>query len=185
MPEPESLAGNAGNLKLNSPFTLQTDRLLLEHFSLADCEFILQLLNDSAFIENIGDKGVRDLAGARDYLRNGPMASYAANGFGLFRVSLKNSAVCIGMCGLISREILDDVDIGYAFLPQFRGQGYAIESARAVMDFAREQLGLERVVAVVSPGNASSVSLLEKLGMRHSGKIRLAETEPEIDFFST
>lgn len=170
---------------MNSPFILQTDRLLLEHFSLADSEFILRLLNEPSFIENIADKGVRDLDGARDYLRDGPMASYSANGFGLFRVSLKGSGTCIGMCGLISREILDDVDIGYAFLPEFWGQGFAIESARAVMDYAREQLGLERVVAVVSPGNTSSVKLLEKLGMQHSGKIRLAETEPEIDFFAS
>ena len=169
---------------MNSSFVLQTDRLLLEHFSFDDCEFILQLLNEPSFIENIGDKGVRDLDGARDYLRNGPMASYLANGFGLFRVSLRQSGACIGMCGLISRENLEDVDIGYGFLPEFWGQGFAIESARAVMDYARKQLGLQRIVAVVSPGNAPSVKLLEKLGMQHSGKIRMAENEPEIDFFA-
>jgi ribosomal-protein-alanine N-acetyltransferase len=169
---------------LNTPFTLQTDRLLLEHFSLEDCGFILRLLNEPSFIENIGDKGVRDLQGARAYLRDGPVASYAANGFGLFRVSLKQSGDCIGMCGLISRKILDDVDIGYGFLPEFWGQGYAIESAEAVMRYAREQLGLKRIVAVVSPGNTSSVKLLHKLGMQYSGKIRMADNEPEIDFFA-
>lgn len=162
---------------------MQTDRLLLEHLSLDDCEFILQLLNEPSFIENIGDKGVRDLDGAREYLRNGPMASYAANGFGLFRVSLKSGA-CIGMCGLISRETLDHVDIGYGFLPQFWGQGYALESARAVMDYARRQLGIERVVAVVSPGNTASKKLLHKLGMQITGKVRMAENEPEIDLFA-
>jgi len=169
---------------LNTPFTLQTDRLLLEHFSFEDCEFILRLLNEPSFIENIGDKGVRDLEGARAYLRDGPMASYAANGFGLFRVGLKESGDCIGMCGLISREILDDVDIGYGFLPEFWGQGYAFESAAAVMRYGREQLGFKRIVAVVSPGNTSSVKLLQKLGMRQSGKIRMADNEPEIDLFA-
>lgn len=169
---------------MNTPFTLQTDRLLLEHFSFEDCEFILRLLNEPSFIENIGDKGVRDLEGARAYLRDGPMASYAANGFGLFRVGLKESGDCIGMCGLISREILDDVDIGYGFLPEFWGQGYAFESAAAVMRYGREQLGFKRIVAVVSPGNTSSVKLLQKLGMRQSGKIRMADNEPEIDLFA-
>jgi len=169
---------------LNTPFTLQTDRLLLEHFSFEDCEFILRLLNEPSFIENIGDKGVRDLEGARAYLRDGPMASYAANGFGLFRVGLKESGDCIGMCGLISREILDDVDIGYGFLPEFWGQGYAFESAAAVMRYGREQLGFKRIVAVVSPGNTSSVKLLQKLGMRQSGKICMADNEPEIDLFA-
>ncbi len=169
---------------MNSPFTLRTDRLLLEHFSFEDCGFILRLLNEPSFIENIGDKGVRDLEGARAYLRDGPMASYAANGFGLFRVGLKESGDCIGMCGLISREILDDVDIGYGFLPEFWGQGYAFESAAAVMRYGREQLGFKRIVAVVSPGNTSSVKLLQKLGMRQSGKIRMADNEPEIDLFA-
>ena len=155
---------------MNSSFVLQTDRLLLEHFSFDDCEFILQLLNEPSFIENIGDKGVRDMDGARDYLRNGPMASYLANGFGLFRVSLRQSGACIGMCGLISRENLEDVDIGYGFLPEFWGQGYAIESARAVMDYARKHLAagkgssdpLVRVAAVSTvtptfPGDKTAI----------------------------
>ena len=88
------------------------------------------------------------------------------------------------MCGLISREILEDVDIGYGFLPEFWGQGYGIESAAAVMRYGREQLGLKRIVAVVSPGNTSSIKLLQKLGMQNSGKIRMADNEPEIDLFA-
>ena len=169
---------------MTSPFELKTQRLQLEHFSVEDSDFILRLLNEPSFIENIADKGVRDLDGARKYLRDGPMASYATNGFGLFRVSIRETGDCIGMCGLISREILDDVDIGYAFMPRYWGQGYAFEAAKAVLHYAREQLGLPRVVAVVSPGNTSSVQLLEKLGMRYSRKIRLADNEPEIDLFA-
>jgi RimJ/RimL family protein N-acetyltransferase len=165
-------------------FLLETRRLRLEHFSLDDAQFILKLLNDPGFLENIGDKGVRDLAGARSYLRDGPLASYVANGFGLLRVSHRETGMVMGMCGLISRDVLDDVDIGYAFLPEFCGHGYAIESARAVMDFGREQLGLRRIVAVVSPGNVASIKLLEKLGMRLQGKVRLGNEQPEIDLFA-
>jgi ribosomal-protein-alanine N-acetyltransferase len=164
-------------------FTLQTQRLRIEYFSLEDAPFILRLLNTPGFLENIGDKGVRDLDGAQAYLRDGPIASYAANGFGLFRVALANSGEAIGMCGLISREVLEHVDIGYAFLPEYCRQGYAVESALAVMNFGRERLGLEQIVAVVSPGNSASVRLLEKLGMKPQGKVRLAVDQPEVDLF--
>jgi len=165
-------------------FFLETERLRLEHLALDDAGFILQLLNDPSFLENIGDKGVRNLEDARGYLRDGPMASYRDNGFGLFRVSNKHTGAVMGMCGLISREALDDVDIGYAFLPEFCGQGYAIESARAVLDFGREQLHLDPIVAVVSPGNITSVRVLEKLGMEFTRKIRLDSNQPEIDLYA-
>lgn len=165
-------------------FYLETERLRIEHLTLEDADFILRLLNDSSFLENIGDKGVRNLEDARSYLRDGPMASYKENGFGLFRVSNKHSGAVIGMCGLISREVLDDVDTGYALLPEFSGQGYATESARAVLDFAKEQLHLDPIVAVVSPGNSASVRVLEKLGMEFTRKVRLDSTQPEIDLFA-
>lgn len=165
-------------------FYLETERLRIEHLTLDDAGFILRLLNDPAFLENIGDKGVRNLEDARSYLRDGPMASYKKNGFGLFRVSNKHSGAVMGICGLISREALDDVDIGYALLPEFCGQGYAVESARAVLDFGKEQLHLDPIVAVVSPGNTASVRLLEKLGMEFTRKIRLDSGQPEIDLFA-
>lgn len=165
-------------------FFLETERLRIDHLTLEDAGFILRLLNESSFLENIGDKGVRTLEDACGYLRNGPMASYLENGFGLFRVSDKQTGAVMGMCGLISRAALDDVDIGYAFLPEFCGQGYAIESARAVMDFGREKLHLDPIVAVVSSGNTASVKVLEKLGMEFTRKIRLDSGQPEIDLYA-
>ena len=111
---------------------LETERLLLRQFSLADAELILELLNEPSFIRNIGNRGVRTLADARSYILNGPVASYAKNGFGLYLVVLKQTNESIGMCGLIKRDTLEDVDIGYAFLPRFWARGYAVESARAV-----------------------------------------------------
>ena len=165
-------------------FFLETERLRIEHLSQEDAAFILRLLNEPSFLENIGDKGVRDLEDACGYLRDGPMASYKKAGFGLFRVSSKHTGAVLGMCGLISRAVLDDVDIGYAFLPEFCGQGYAIESARAVMDFGREKLHLDPIVAVVSPGNTASVKVLAKLGMEFVRKIRLDNDQPEIDLYA-
>lgn len=164
---------------------LETERLRLRHFSLDDVPFILKLLNDPSFIENIGDKGVRTLEDARAYIHSGPAASYEKFGFGLWLVELKDSTDSIGMCGLLKREILDDVDIGYAFLPEFWSQGYALESTAAVLSYAKRQFGLSRVVAVVNAENESSIRLLRKLGFEYERMIRLKSDEPEIKLFGS
>ena len=163
---------------------LETERLLLRRLSTADAGFIVDLLNQPSFLRHIGDRGVRTPEAACRYLIDGPMASYEQNGFGLYRVELRESAEPIGMCGLLRRTELDDVDIGFAFLPQFWSQGYAFEAASAVMDHGRRVLGLEKIVAIVSPGNERSFRLLEKLGLRYERMIRLAEGQPEIKLFT-
>jgi [ribosomal protein S5]-alanine N-acetyltransferase len=145
---------------------LETERLILRELTFDDAPFILTLLNEPSFLRYINDKNVRNLEDARQYMLNGPMASYARNGFGLYLVALKDTAVPIGLCGLLKREDLPDPDIGFAFLPDYCGKGFAFESARAVMNDARERLGRNRVLAIVMPDNHASIKLLEKLGMR-------------------
>ena len=145
---------------------LETERLILRELTFDDAPFILTLLNDPSFLRYINDKNVRNLEDARQYMLNGPMASYARNGFGLYLVELKDTAVPIGLSGLLKREELPDADIGFAFLPDYWGKGFAFESACAVMSDARERLGLKRVLAIVMPDNDASIKLLEKLGMR-------------------
>src|ERR1700704_4791358 len=108
---------------------LETDRLLLRKLTADDAEFILDLLNQPSFLQFIGDKGVRTLDDARQYILAGPVASYERFGFGLYLTALKESQVSIGICGLIKRETLEDVDVGFAFLPQFWSKGYAFEAA--------------------------------------------------------
>jgi RimJ/RimL family protein N-acetyltransferase len=144
---------------------LETERLSLRWLSADDAPFMLQLLNEPSFIQNIGDRGVRNLAGAREYIEKGAVASYHQNGYGLYMVELKGDGTPIGICGLVKRPFLEHADIGFAFLPPFWSQGYALESASAVMDFARKRLALECVVAIVSPGNDPSIRLLRKLGL--------------------
>ena len=144
---------------------LETERLILRELTFDDAPFILTLLNEPSFIRYINDKNVRNLEDARQYMLNGPMASYARNGFGLYLVELKDPGVPIGICGLLKREDLPEADIGFAFLPDYWGKGFAFESASAVMNDARERLGLKRVLAIVSPDNDASIKLLEKLGM--------------------
>ena len=148
--------------------------------SLDDAEFIVELLNDAAFLRFIGDKGVRTTDDARRYILTGPIESYERHGFGLWLVELKGSETPIGMCGLLQRDTLSDVDIGFAFLPSYRSRGYALESAAAVMDYGRRVLGLKRIVAIANEDNAGSIRVLEKIGMSFDRMIRLSEGEPEI-----
>ncbi len=150
---------------------LQTERLSLRELTEDDADFILRLLNEPSFLQNIGDRGVRTLAQSQQYLINGPIASYMRFGFGLYCVMLHEGGERIGICGLIKREILDDVDIGFAFLPAYWSKGYAYESAAAVLAYGHETLGLDRIVAIVTPGNDRSVGLLEKLGLVYEKRI--------------
>ena len=136
-----------------------------------DAAFILALLNDPDFIANIADRGVRTPAQARAWIAGGPADSYALNGFGLYLVEDRASGQRVGMCGLVRRPTLDDVDIGFAFLPAWRGRGYAREAARAVFDDARTRLGLCRLVAIVAPENAASARVVEAIGLRYEGLI--------------
>lgn len=163
---------------------LETERLVLRQFTVEDAPFILELLNEPSFIQNIGDRGVRTPADANLYLLNGPIASYAKNGFGLYLVILKETNASIGMCGLIKRDGLSDVDIGYAFLPKFWSKGYAVESARAVKEYGRDVIGLKRLVAITDPVNEGSIRVLAKIGLTFEKMVRLTEDDIELKLFA-
>lgn len=152
---------------------LETERLRLRTLQISDAPFYLELLNTPEFIENIGDRGIRTLKAARDAIRSGPVAMQAARGHSLYLVALKDSGESIGLSGLIKRDTLTDVDLGYAFLPAYFGRGYAFEAARAVLAHARDRIGLERVVAITSPGNEASNNVLTKAGMRFLKMVKL------------
>ncbi|KFN03668.1 N-acetyltransferase [Bacillus clarus] len=145
---------------------LETERLTLRWFDIKDAPFILDLLNDPVWIQFIGDKGVRNLEDAKNYIVNGPLAMYKQIGFGLYLVERKEDLTPLGMCGLIKRDSLEDVDIGFAFLERFRSKGYGYESASAVMEYGQSKLGLKRIVAITSIDNHDSGKLLEKVGLR-------------------
>jgi len=163
---------------------LETSRLILRRLSIEDADFILDLVNEPSWLRFIGDKGVRTIADAREYILKGPVESYERFGFGLYLVELKRDGIPIGICGLIKRESLKDVDIGFAFLPKFWGNGYAYESASAVMAYGRSAFGLDRIVAVTTPDNHSSIKVLEKLGLRFEQMVKLSEDGPEIKLFA-
>jgi RimJ/RimL family protein N-acetyltransferase len=163
---------------------IETDRLILRWLSTDDAEFILELLNEPSFLRFIGDKGVRTIEDACDYILNGPVDMYNRLGFGLYLIELKDGGVPIGICGLIKRDTLEDADIGFAFLPRFWAKGYAYESASAVMAYGKSAFGLNRIVAVTTPDNQSSIKVLEKLSFKFEQMVRLSVDAPEIKLFA-
>ncbi len=159
---------------------IETKRLTLRPLTVDDASFYLRLVNEPSFVQNIGDKGVRDLEGARAALLAGPIAMQAELGYSLWLVSRKEDGVPIGMCGLIKRDTLPDTDIGYAYLPAYWGQGYAWEAASAAMAFGRDVIGLPRLLGIVSPGNTASSELLKKLGMHYVERL---DSDKETDLY--
>jgi RimJ/RimL family protein N-acetyltransferase len=154
---------------------LDTERLSLRRLAADDATFIRRLVNDPSWLRFIGDRGVRNDDDARRYLDNGPIAMYAAMGFGLYLVETRDGRAPIGICGFVKRETLADVDLGFAFLPEFRGRSYAFEAASATMAFGADALGLKRVVAITAPDNRPSIRLLERLGFRLERRLRLGD----------
>ncbi len=162
---------------------LETERLRLRRLDHGDADFIVELLNEPSFLRFIGDKGVRTREDALRYLDTGPLASYQKHGFGLYGVALRESGELLGICGLIRRDTLPDVDVGFAFVPRAWSQGYAMEAARATLREGWEAFDLKRIVAITSPDNVASIRLLERLGFRYEGLIRLTPEAPEVKLF--
>lgn len=159
---------------------LSTQRLRLRHQTPDDAAVVMEILNDPAFLTYVGDRGLRTVEQARTYIREGAMASYRRHGFGLWLVERVEDGAAAGICGLVRRDFLEDVDLGFAFLPAYRGLGYATEAAEAVRELAFVELGLERLVAIVSPQNGGSIRVLEKLGFAHEGPVRLPGEDEDI-----
>jgi ribosomal-protein-alanine N-acetyltransferase len=161
---------------------IETRRLTLRELDLTDDGFILELLNEAGFIQFIGDKGVRTLEDAREYIAKGPRDSYVRNGFGLYATCLRDGTP-VGICGLVKRDGLDDPDVGFAFLLRHCSKGYAVEAASAVLAHGAQFLKLPRIVAITSPQNFKSIAVLEKIGLRFERPIRLLEDGPELKLF--
>jgi len=162
----------------------ETERLVIRQLTVQDAPFVLTLLNTPTWIQYIGDRGVKNLDEARNYLLNGPLTSYKRNGFGLYLVSLKEGNVPIGMAGLIRREGLDYPDIGFALHPDYAGNGYAYESASAVFKHGKEELKLPVIVAITTEENLRSVALLQKIGLVHEKMVTLPGNQKEYMLFS-
>ena len=157
---------------------IETPRLVLRRQRAEDAPFILRLVNDPAWLRHIGDRGVRTLGDAREYILGGAVAMYDRCGLGLYLVETREQRLPVGICGLLKRDTLDDADIGFAFAPEHRGLGYAREAAAATLAHARSDVGLDRVAAIVSPDNEASIRLLRRLGFAFDREIESAEDAP-------
>jgi RimJ/RimL family protein N-acetyltransferase len=164
-------------------YILDTDRLRLRELTPGDASFIIELLNTRGWLQYIGDRNVRTEEQAIAYLQNGPLKSYGEYGFGLWLVETKEGETPIGLCGVMKREHLEHPDIGFAFLPSHNGQGYAFEAANATRSYAQEVLGISRLSAIVLPGNAASIKLLEKLGLTFAKTITFPGSKEELHLY--
>jgi len=165
-------------------YIIKTERLQLRPFVLSDAAFVIQLLNSEGWLNYIGDRNVHNTAQAEQYLLNGPMLSYEVNGYGLWLVEKQEDNLPIGMCGIINRDTLEYPDIGFAFLPEFNGLGYAFEAATATLHYAVDTLGLKEIAAITLAQNEKSVKLLTKLGMEHKGPVYFPDSTEELQLFS-
>lgn len=163
---------------------LENERLVVRHLEAADAAFILHLVNDPDWLKYIGNRGVRTTKDAQAYIENGPLTMYAQHGFGLFCVTQKLTGTPVGICGLIKRPSLTDVDLGFALLPAHRDHGYAFESAAAVLAYGLETHNLKRIVALTAPVNPDSIKVLEKLGFTFEQMIRLSADGEESRLFA-
>ncbi|MET0289162.1 MAG: GNAT family N-acetyltransferase [Pseudoxanthomonas sp.] len=163
---------------------VETSRLRLYRFTLgdADAAFMQRLMNDADFIRHIGDRHIRSVEDARESLRAGPVACQQAHGYSMYRMCRTSDGADIGACGLVRRPGLPGTDLGYALLPEARGQGLAREAAHAMLPHARA-VGLDALLAIVSPGNHASVRLLASLGFQPRGTVRLTPESPELNLF--
>ena len=165
---------------MTADWQLETERLLLRRVSLDDADLMLAVWNDPAFIRNVGDRGVRSIEEAHEAMEKGAFKLYTDYGYGPYAMVLRDSGERIGICGLFKRDNLEHPDIGFAVLPGFCGQGLAGEAAFAVLGHARDDLALRELTAIVSPGNAPSIGLIEKLGLTYSGMIRMPGDDEDV-----
>jgi RimJ/RimL family protein N-acetyltransferase len=161
-----------------------TNRLKLREFSKDDAPFLLELLNTPNWIKFIGDRNVKTLDDAREYASNRLISSYHRFGFGLYMVELKDTATPIGMCGLVRREALEDVDLGFAFLPEYTGKGYAKEAGTAIMELAKKKVKTKRLVAITMVDNSNSINLLQKLGFNFEKTVNFPGEDQTLMMYS-
>ncbi|CAG9607564.1 GNAT family N-acetyltransferase [Pseudoneobacillus rhizosphaerae] len=163
---------------------IDTNRLVIRKITEQDFHFIFRLLNEPSWIKYIGDKGIKTETDAKNYIQTGPLQMYKDFGFGLFLVTLKENAVPIGLCGLIKRPSLENIDLGYAFLPEYTGKGYAFEATKAVIQYGKEQLSIDKIVAITTIDNLNSEKVLLKLGFSFDSLIKENNASEELKLFT-
>lgn len=163
---------------------LFTERLIIRRLENSDAEFIVKLVNQDSWIKNIGDRHIYNLDDAIGYIQTGPVTMYNTYGFGLFAVQLKNTDMVIGICGVIKRDTLEDIDLGFAFLDEYAGQNYAYESSVAIINWVKNAFDYPQIAAIVNPENERSIKLLVRLGFSLIKQIKLPHSDSPLNFMN-
>ena len=163
---------------------IETERVILRKFTIDDAAFMLEMLNTPTWLRFIGDRNVKTLEEAENYLLNGNIRSYQEYGFGFYVVVIKETQESIGICGIVKREGLEDVDIGFAFFQQFMGKGYGYEAGSATLNYALNDLKIKKIVAIVDPENVVSIALLKKIGLQFEKMIQLSPKDIKLMLFA-
>ena len=163
----------------------ETQRLVISKFTIEDAPFFLELVNTPHWIKYIGDRGVMTVEDAEERIREGHLKSYKEHGFGFYKLLLKNKNLKpIGTTGLIKRDALEDVDIGFAMLPNYEREGYGYESSVEIIKLAKDNFTLSRLVAITLDNNQPSIKLLEKLGFIYEKRVKPFEDDEELLLFA-
>lgn len=163
-------------------YLFETERLAVRLLHSRDTSFLVELLNSPGWLKYIGDRNVKTVQQAMDYLTHGPLKSYQTLGFGLWLVEEKQNGTSLGICGMVQRDYLTHPDLGFAFLPEVQGQGYGYEVAAATIQFVRKSFDTQKLFAITKPNNQSSIRLLTKLGFQKISTLSVAQEE--LDLFS-
>jgi len=162
----------------------ETNRLTISKFTIADAPFFLELVNTPHWIKYIGDRNIKTIREAEQRIINGHIKSYETHGFGFYKLNLKENNNPIGTCGLIKRDTLEHVDIGFAFLPEYESKGYGFESSKAILKIAKDEFKLETILAITLLTNQPSINLLEKLGLSFQKKVKPFDDNEELLLFA-
>ena len=167
-------------MEIQKAAVIETDRLILRKFISDDFPLIYKLLNSPGWLKYIGQRGIKGEDDARGYIENLIIPGYEKHGFGFYLMLRKDDGTHMGMCGLVKRDTLDDIDIGFAILPEYEGKGYTTEAAIATMEFAKNEIGLKKIAAITVPYNTGSIRILEKLGMKLEKMINIPNDPEEL-----
>lgn len=163
--------------------SMETERLLLKPISADDAGLILELYNSPKFIEFIGDRNIRTIEDAENYIVEKFLPQIERLGFGNYLIVRKSDGVKIGAVGIFEREGLDVHDLGFSFLPEFEGQGYGFESASKLLKTAFNEFGLKKISAITTQTNFSSQRLIEKLGLKYLKNVNLPNDDEELLYY--
>lgn len=163
--------------------SFETERLILKPTDLEDVDLIFELMNSPKWLEYIGDRNIKTKEDARQYILDKHLPNFENNGYGSYTVILKENGNKVGSSGLFQRDVLEVVDIGFAFLPEYEKKGYGYESSNKILEVAKTEFGLNKVSAITLPNNIASQKLIEKLGLTYQKMIQLSQDDDALMYY--